>query len=129
MGHGVTYKKILLPVLIMIVYAIETMSVCADDLAFFELVRTGTPQQIQSAIRSGADVNARDMSGWTPLIWAASSNTNPEVIITLLDNGADGKVNSMGKTAFNLEKKYKYIKRTDAYKRLKQAEYKGLFKL
>jgi hypothetical protein len=56
---------------------------------FFELVRTGTPQQVQQAINVGADVNARDKEGETPLIVAAAHNGNPEVITNLLKAGAD----------------------------------------
>ena len=56
---------------------------------FFELVGTGTPQSVQAAINQGADVNARDMYGRTPLMLATEYNQNPEVIITLLDAGAD----------------------------------------
>ena len=35
------------------------------------------------------DVNARNEYGTTPLIWAAFSNENPEVLTVLLDAGAD----------------------------------------
>jgi len=56
---------------------------------FFELVMTGTPQSVQAAIRKGADVNAVDKDGMTPLMWAAYNNRNPEVITTLLKAGAD----------------------------------------
>ena len=58
---------------------------------FFDLVRTGTSQSVQAAISNGADVNARDRYNKTPLMEAAEFNTNPEVIITLLDAGADLK--------------------------------------
>jgi ankyrin repeat protein len=56
---------------------------------FFELVITGTPQDVQAAITNGADVNARDKDGKTPLISAAQTNKNPEVITTLLKADAD----------------------------------------
>ena len=56
---------------------------------FFELVKTGTPQDVQAAISKGADVNAKDTEGYTPLMWAGASNPNAEVITTLLKAGAD----------------------------------------
>ena len=49
----------------------------------------GTPQQVQEAIVTGADVNRRDQNGMTPLMWASTANTNPEVVSLLLAAGAD----------------------------------------
>ena len=72
-------------------------AVYAEMTGFFDLVRTGTPQKIQVAIKSGVDVNAREdpnpliipPNGMTPLMLAASSNPNPVVITILLKAGAD----------------------------------------
>ena len=66
-------------------------SAYAQTKDFFELAKTGTPQQVQAAIDKGADVKAQDKSGRTALIWAATNNQNPEVITTLLKAGADIK--------------------------------------
>jgi hypothetical protein len=56
---------------------------------FFGLVWTGTPQSVQAAINSGADVNAADKNGKTPLMYAAGYSRNPAVITVLLDAGAE----------------------------------------
>jgi ankyrin repeat protein len=56
---------------------------------FLELVKKGTPNQVQEAIEAGADLRAQDKDGWTPLMYAAKNNPNPEVITTLLKAGAD----------------------------------------
>ena len=40
-------------------------------------------------LEAGADPNARDVSGWTPLHKAAGFNANPAVVGALLDAGAD----------------------------------------
>ena len=64
-------------------------STYAQARTLFELVKTGTPQEIQAAIKSGASVNARDNDGVTPLMHAAAWNINPQVISTLLKAGAD----------------------------------------
>ncbi|MGA2640617.1 MAG: SUMF1/EgtB/PvdO family nonheme iron enzyme [Spirochaetia bacterium] len=56
---------------------------------FFALVLTGTPQDVQAALHHGANANAQNKDGKTPLMLAAGSNQNPEVITTLLKAGAD----------------------------------------
>jgi ankyrin repeat protein len=75
-------------------------SAYAQATSFFELAKIGTPQQIQAAINKGAKVNAREegtldvheLGGpWTPLMYAAGYNQNPEVITILLKAGADLK--------------------------------------
>jgi ankyrin repeat protein len=47
-----------------------------------------TVSQLRGFINAGADVNARDEGGRTPLMVAAF-NANPEVIKTLITAGAD----------------------------------------
>jgi len=59
------------------------------DYAFAKFYITGTPQQVENAIRKGADVNARDNRGNTPLMWAAMDNPSTEVTIVLIKAGAD----------------------------------------
>ena len=74
-------------VLVVAIAALMATSVYAQTTDFFELVRTGTPQDVQAAIEKGADVNAY-ASGMTPLIIAARLNKDPEVITSLLKAGA-----------------------------------------
>lgn len=53
------------------------------------LLQSGTPEQVQQEIDAGADVNAQEEKlGFTPLMWAAGLNPNPEVIAVLLKAGA-----------------------------------------
>ena len=61
----------------------------ADGDSFFDLVRTGSPEQVSLAIQAGADVNARDEYGSTVLMFAAYSNENPEVHTVLISAGAE----------------------------------------
>jgi 6-phosphogluconolactonase (cycloisomerase 2 family)/uncharacterized caspase-like protein len=56
---------------------------------FFKLAMTGTPQDVQAAIRNGADIKAKNSDGWTALMLAARDNASPEVISALLKAGAD----------------------------------------
>ena len=61
---------------------------CLFAQSLFDLVKTGTPEQVQAAIKAGANVNDRDMFGRTLLMYAAEYNENPAVITTLLNAGA-----------------------------------------
>ncbi len=61
---------------------------------------------VKKMIDLGADLNARDNNGDTPLFMAAYGNKNPEVIKALLKYGADVNIrDDSGKTA--LEYTYK----------------------
>lgn len=50
---------------------------------------------VQRLLKSGADVNARDNLGWTPLIWAACSG-NARLVELLIDADADLNATSNG---------------------------------
>ncbi len=80
-------RRIALAAAFQIVFAASSISAQMQD--FFRLLDNGTPQQVQAAINKGADVNAQNGDGWTPLIEAACYNPRPEVIADLLRAGAD----------------------------------------
>jgi 6-phosphogluconolactonase (cycloisomerase 2 family)/uncharacterized caspase-like protein len=56
---------------------------------FFKLAITGTADEVRTALRSVADINARNKDGWTALMLASRDNQKPEVIALLLKAGAD----------------------------------------
>jgi len=60
-----------------------------NDSDFFELCKGGSLLQIGDAIRGGANLNARNDDGFTPLMFAAMGNSNHGVIIALIQAGAD----------------------------------------
>lgn len=92
--------------------------------SLFDLVKMGTPEQVQAAIKSGAQVNDSDTLGQTPLMHGAECNENPDVITTLLKAGADAKAKSIeGKTAFDYAQNNPTIKGTKAYWDLNNARF------
>ena len=92
--------------------------------SLFDLVKMGTPEQVQAAIKSGAQVNDSDTLGQTPLMHGAECNENSDVITTLLNAGADAKAKSIeGKTAFDYAQNNPTIKGTKAYWELNNARF------
>ena len=45
---------------------------------FFNVVQTSGLDHVQTSLAAGADVNATDETGQTPLVYAAGANTDPE---------------------------------------------------
>lgn len=78
--------------LILILFCVAMISF-AFPRDIFEIAQDGTPEEIKVAIEAGADVNARNENGSTPL-HSAAYNPNPAVITTLIKAGAD--VNARG---------------------------------
>jgi len=76
-------------------------------------------EMVTALVKAGADVNAKANDGTTPLIAAAMHTRTPEVIITLLDLGADQKAtDDSGKTALDYANENENLQNTDALRRL-----------
>ena len=56
------------------------------------------PEKVRQLIQAGANVNAKNKDGLTPLMLAARDNTNPEVLKVLLEAGTD--VNAQSKSGW-----------------------------
>ena len=74
----------------------ESIVVCGgdgDDIGTFTPLTAaatfGRAGDIQALLARGANINARDQDGLTPLMRAAFRSWNPDIIKPLLDNGAD----------------------------------------
>ena len=72
----------------------EIAEAARDPAKFMTLCTNGTPQEVDAAIKAGADVNAKSSYGRTPLLWATWRNYNTEVVSLLIKAGAD--VNASG---------------------------------
>ena len=60
----------------------------ASTKNLFEAVKSGDLSKAESAIAEGADVNAKDDAGWTPLRYAVKINNNFAIVQLLLKNEA-----------------------------------------
>lgn len=79
---------------------------------------------VKALIEAGADVNAGSIGrGLTPLMRAAESTEKPEMVIMLLNAGADGRTTLWGMTAFDYARKNKNLVGTDAYLMLDAARF------
>jgi ankyrin repeat protein len=60
-----------------------------SDKDFLELCARGTAEEVEQAIRAGANVNAADEEDWKALHLAAIANYDPSVVEILIESGAN----------------------------------------
>lgn len=78
------------------------------------------PKIISTLVDLGANVNARDFTGFTPLMYAAMFNGS-RIIEALIKEGADvNAVNAFNNTAFDCMKMGEYFSDSKGYKLLEK---------
>jgi ankyrin repeat protein len=65
--------------MVMLALFANTARAAMSDRDFIELCKSGSLEEIQAAIKNGADANAKDNAGWTALMMAVLSKAEPEV--------------------------------------------------
>ena len=75
--------------LLLTLFAGQASAANAKTEELLEIVGKAGPEEVRQLIQDGADVNAKDEDGWTPLMLAAAHNSNPEVLKVLIEAGAD----------------------------------------
>jgi ankyrin repeat protein len=76
-------------IIVAVVLAVLMTASASAQMDFLEAVHSGDASEVQAAIDRGANVNAQDELGWTPLMGAAGYNEDPDVIDTLVESGAN----------------------------------------
>ncbi len=90
--------------------------------AFF---KRASAADVSRCLQAGANINARDEDGLTPLHGAAILSKNPAVVDALLKAGANVNARDRaGKMPFDYVKEKSALKGTDAYWRLNEARFK-----
>jgi ankyrin repeat protein len=92
------------------------------EIEIYEIAATGGVSEVRAILNTVTDINIKDNSGMTLLMWAAWKNPNLEVIKAIIDAGADvsAKDNS-GNTALD------FAKRELNYNKIKSQYYKLLW--
>ena len=93
-----------------------------SQMELIEAIKSGNRTAVQEAIDSGADLNAPDQQGWTPLNWAAGSG-HLELVELLLEHGADPLV--VGRDLRTPQMVALAAGHADVVKRLREAEAKA----
>jgi ankyrin repeat protein len=58
-----------------------------------------TPEEIAALLKAGADINAEDASGWTPLMYAAQAGKLENLKLVVASGGKAGHRSAAGETA------------------------------
>lgn len=95
--------------LLLTLFAGQASAAKTEEL--LEMVGKAEPDVVRQLIQDGADVNAKNKEGATPLMAAALQNPNPEALMALLEAGADAKAkDNEGRTALDYARENQELK-------------------
>ena len=78
-------------------------SLSAEDLLTGSFWPAATRKAVEHLVGEGADINARDANGWTPIMWAVKTGKDPDIIMALIALNADFSVEAGdGNTVYTL---------------------------
>ena len=101
---------------------ISLYSPAFGEVDFFEIAGSSGTSEVKAMLGSVEDINAKDGSGMTALMWAAWKNPTLEVIRIIIDAGADVSIkDNSGNTALD------YAKMELNYNKIKSESYKLLW--
>ncbi|WP_369126477.1 ankyrin repeat domain-containing protein [Ensifer adhaerens] len=87
-GANLSIRGSILPFIVWVLLVLSFLSGPARAGGdFFEVIRSGTADDVRSALRAGADVNASDRYGRTPLMFAVAVQGDASVVKDLIDAG------------------------------------------
>lgn len=82
-------RKSILTAITTIIFSFMTVLAFANPFLAKYYWETATVESVQNHIKDGVNVNGRGEDEKTPLMLAAMSNKNPDIIRILIENGAD----------------------------------------
>jgi len=113
--------SIMILICVICIFPMNAFAAMSDE-DFLNLCRSGTEQQVETAIKNGSNINAKTENGVTALMFAAYYNSNPEVISILLKNGVDVSIkDNNGERAIDYANNNVNLKNTSAYQQLLEA--------
>ena len=84
----------------------------APDISIHDAAESGNIEAVKQHLAAGADVNAKDESGWTPLHPATYSG-HKEVVELLIANGANVNAKSKGWTPLDIAIEFEHTEIAD----------------
>ncbi len=84
------------------------------------------PEVLEVLVKAGAEVNAQDTDGVTPLMKASSYNQKPKILEVLLNAGANVRIKDKnGKTVWDYLQENEKLKGTEVYWKINDARFKN----